>query len=202
MSVVTRRRVLTGATAVVAALALGSGAARATHTTTSRAGRTGVSVGAADLMYRGTTWRDARLDEAVHLGANWVRTDANWAWIEGTRGTDAWTELDGLVEACRGPHLRPLLLGTIPTWARPAGTPETHSPTTQGSPTTRCTLTPSPSTARAAAGTPASSLQHISTWLLHRNLLDAAITYSKPVTVLTGLTTETSPWKLRAPRVA
>ena len=175
MSVVTRRRVLTGATAVVAALALGSGAARATHTTTSRASRTGVSVGAADLMYRGTTWRDARLDEAVHLGANWLRTDANWAWIEGARGTDAWTELDGLVEGCRGPHLRPLLvLGTIPTWARPAGTPETHGPNTQGSPTTRCTLTPSPSTARAAAGTPASSLEH------HQHLAAAPVTCSTP----------------------
>ncbi len=135
----TRRRFLTGAAAAVAALAVGTGirVAQATHTsgtvsTTPRAARIGVSIGAADLMYRGAAWRDARLDEAVHLGANWLRTDANWAWIEGTRGTWSWAELDGLVDACAARHLRPLLvLGTLPTWARPAGTPETHGPTTQ-----------------------------------------------------------------------
>ncbi len=139
MSAMTRRRFLTGAAAAVAALAVGTGTrvARATHTsvtvsTTTRAARIGVSIGAADLMYRGAAWRDARLDEAVHLGANWLRTDANWAWIEGTRGTWSWAELDGLVDACTARHLRPLLvLGTLPTWARPAGTPETHGPTTQ-----------------------------------------------------------------------
>jgi hypothetical protein len=139
MSAMTRRRFLTGAAAAVAALAVGTSTrvARATHTsmtvsTTTRAARIGVSIGAADLMYRGAAWRDARLDEAVHLGANWLRTDANWAWIEGTRGTWSWAELDGLVDACAARHLRPLLvLGTLPTWARPAETPETHGPTTQ-----------------------------------------------------------------------
>ncbi len=94
-----------------------------------RADRLGVSIPAADLHHAGVEAMNARLDEVVALGARWVRTDANWSWIEPRQGAPDWSELDALMSAADARRLNVLLIvGRMPEWARPAGTTELHGP--------------------------------------------------------------------------
>lgn len=112
----------------VTAASDGTGTLTATPTSTPpRSSLVGVSIGAGDLTYKTTAWVDARLDEIVALGAKWLRTDANWSWIEGTQGTFDWYWTDYVVSAANARGLKVLFVaGTIPTWARPAGQPEVY----------------------------------------------------------------------------
>ncbi|MEX5720542.1 cellulase family glycosylhydrolase [Geodermatophilus maliterrae] len=88
-----------------------------------------MSIPAAYLHHADVQAMNARLDEVVALGARWVRTDANWSWIEPRQGAPDWSELDALVSAADARGLDVLLVvGRMPEWARPAGTTELHGP--------------------------------------------------------------------------
>lgn len=90
----------------------------------------GVSIPAAHLTGVTTAVRDARLDHVVRCGAGWLRTDAYWSALQTGASTYAWTGLDGMVDAARARGLRIILAAhTTPSWARPAGQPDTYGPT-------------------------------------------------------------------------
>ncbi len=90
-----------------------------------------MSIPASYLHHTDEATMRARLDEVVALGANWVRTDAHWSWIEPTQGAPDWSELDALVSAADARGLDVLLVvGRMPGWARPSGTTELYGPTT------------------------------------------------------------------------
>lgn len=117
-------------TATASASFSGSGSLSATGSggaASPRGQQVGVAIGAGDLEYISTAWVDARLDEVKNLGAKWIRTDVNWSWIEGTQGTYDWTWTDYVVTGAIARGLKCLLIiGTIPSWARPAGAAETY----------------------------------------------------------------------------
>jgi hypothetical protein len=82
------------------------------------------------MMQSSTALTDQLLNDAVTLGAKWIRTDMNWAWIEGTQGSPNWYWPDYIQSACQSRGLSILwTIGTTPTWARPAGQPEIYGPT-------------------------------------------------------------------------
>jgi hypothetical protein len=65
----------------------------------------------------------AALDEAVAVGARWVRADLPWGDVQpGSRDAYRWSRFDRIVAAAheRGLTLLPILAYT-PLWARPAG---------------------------------------------------------------------------------
>lgn len=96
-----------------------------------RAEDLGVSIPAADLHHDSVEAMDARLDEVAEIGARWLRTDANWAWIEPREEEWDWSELDALLPAARDRGLQVVLvLGTMPEWIRPPGAEDGYGPAT------------------------------------------------------------------------
>lgn len=99
--------------------------------TAARGNRLGVAIPAGYLHHGDGDALNERLDEVTALGAHWVRTDANWSWIEPVPGKPDWSELDALLSATRARGMEVLLVvGRMPEWARPAGTTDLHGPST------------------------------------------------------------------------
>jgi hypothetical protein len=64
----------------------------------------------------------AALDDAVYVGATWIRADLAWDDVQPTRGSYSWTRFDKVVAAARARHLAILaVLAYTPSFARPAG---------------------------------------------------------------------------------
>jgi hypothetical protein len=63
------------------------------------------------------------LDDAVTLGAHWIRFDMSWGDVQPTAGDQyAWAGFDRLVAEGTRRGLKPIpILGYTPAWARPAG---------------------------------------------------------------------------------
>jgi hypothetical protein len=82
----------------------------------------GISYGD-ELVWMSDGERDDALDDAVTLGATWIRADLSWADIqpEGP-GSHLWERFDRVVHAARqrGLQILPVLAYT-PPWARPGG---------------------------------------------------------------------------------
>lgn len=93
----------------------------------------GVSVSLGDWWSLSAAAIGARCDEITGLGAQWLRMDVNWSWIEPVKGNPDWSRIDTIVNAAVGRRLNVLLVvGTMPAWNRPAGTTEVYGPTTAG----------------------------------------------------------------------
>jgi hypothetical protein len=65
----------------------------------------------------------AQLDDAVTLGARWVRTDLEWAQVQPASATEFdWSAFDAVEVAARDRGLSLLpIIDTTPPWARPKG---------------------------------------------------------------------------------
>jgi hypothetical protein len=64
----------------------------------------------------------AALDDAVNVGAGWIRDGLSWAAVQPfPAGPDDWSGFDRVVAAARQRHLHLLvILGSTPAWDRPA----------------------------------------------------------------------------------
>lgn len=84
----------------------------------------GVSIPLGDLWGKSNRFIRARLDEVVALGATWLRTDVKWEWMEPTKGSISWYQLDKVVNAAAQRKLNVLLVvGNLPAWCRPPSAP-------------------------------------------------------------------------------
>lgn len=90
----------------------------------------GVAIGGGQMQHN-RALTDSLLNEAASLGVQWIRTDCNWSWINGTKGSLNWAWMDYIRDGCKTRGLNMLLtLGTSPVWSRPSAQPETYGPTT------------------------------------------------------------------------
>src|SRR4029453_8488450 len=82
--------------------------------------RVGISYGSR-LSGMSSTALAATLDDAVAIGASWVRDDLSWARVEAVKGRYDWAAFDAVVAAAKQRHLQVLpILHFTPAWARPA----------------------------------------------------------------------------------
>lgn len=84
--------------------------------------RVGLSYGDT-LPFLSTAELDQALNDAVSLGAGWIRVDLAWDDIQpSSPGSYAWSNFDRVVAAARARHLSILaMLAYTPAWARPPG---------------------------------------------------------------------------------
>lgn len=75
--------------------------------------------------------RVTRLDKIAGAGCHWLRTDIYWYAIEDTQAVYNWSAFDAIMTGSQQRGMQVLaVIHTIPDWARPAGAPVTHGPTT------------------------------------------------------------------------
>jgi hypothetical protein len=74
------------------------------------------------LPYLSTDALDTALNDAVYVGASWIRLDLAWDDIQPTPGAYSWGSFDRVVAAARARHLSLLpILAYTPAFARPPG---------------------------------------------------------------------------------
>lgn len=90
----------------------------------------GVAVPASPLLWHTVDKRNKELDQVVNSGAGWLRLDVyldQLTWVNEDQVN--WAPLDATVAAANARGLKVVgLLGTLPGYARPSGTPMTYGP--------------------------------------------------------------------------
>ncbi len=91
----------------------------------------GISIPGNRLLWENDAALAADLDAVVASGATWLRIDVQWSELEEVAGQTHWSRLDRVVDAARARDLKVLgILGTMATWARPAGQNWRYGPST------------------------------------------------------------------------
>jgi hypothetical protein len=85
--------------------------------------RLGIGIAYGDVLpFLSGSQLGAELDDAVNVGATWIRVDLAWDDVQPVKGPYSWTRFDQVVAAARQRHLSILaLLAYTPSWARPKG---------------------------------------------------------------------------------